>query len=119
MAPLQHRGSSKSPVNEINLSRANLSRRRYARRPQGRICAYAMRATDNIFGAPRPHRGTCRPRDTIICRHSWGGVHPARPLDKGAPSFSATRGFDHAARQIDVEWLNSKKKKQPFEFSLT
>lgn len=60
-----------------------------------------MRATDNISGSPRPHRGTCGPRDTIIWHHLE--VHPARPSDKGPPSFSGTWEFNHATRQIDVK----------------
>jgi len=111
MAPLQHRGSSKSPVNEINLSRANLSRRRYARRPQGRICAYAMRATDNIFGAPRPHRGICGPRDTIICQHSWGKFIQRDPWIKGRRRFP--RLGDSITRPAKST-LNLKKKRPTF-----
>lgn len=95
---LQHRGSSKSPVNEINLSRPIC--RVGVTRSQVRIRAYAMHATDDISGSPRPPRGTCGPRDTIIWHHLE--VHPARPSDKGPPSFSGTWGFDHATRQIDV-----------------
>lgn len=109
MAPLQHRGSSKSPVNEINLSRANLSRRRYARRPQDRIRAYAMRATDNIFGAPRPHRGTCGPRDTIICQHSGRGGSSSETLAIKGPRRFPRLG-DSITRPAKLTWIWKKRR---------
>jgi len=83
--------------------------------PGIRIRAYAMRATDNISGSPRPRRGTCEPRDTIIWRHLE--VHPARPSDKGLPSFSGTREFNHATRQIDVNVEEIYRAAWSFEFS--
>lgn len=57
MASLQHRGSSKSPVNEINLSQPICRVGVTLVGPKAVYASYTMRATDNIFGAPRSHRG--------------------------------------------------------------
>jgi hypothetical protein len=114
MASLQHRGSSKSPVNEINLSQPIC---RVGVTLVGPSAVYArtrcVRQTIYLASLARP----CGPRDTIIWWHSE--VHPARPLDEGAPSFSATWRFDHAIRQVGVKKISRVRSSGIFSIRLT